>query len=184
MNDKKMETISFGAVKDYAKVSTRVSALHECYQKCDIETIVEFKDNFALFTAKVTTEKGVFNGHSLGKTTQDKAFEKLETIAIGRAIGFAGFLTTGEIATFEEMEQFQNAVTSTQLNSLILKYSKENADDLEGLDRADKLKHFNRWCYEVTGEEVDFRNHASWEAEWMKTCWAELTGVDEDVPFE
>ena len=183
MNDRKAETMTISG-KEYAKVVTRLKLMHEDHDKCEVETTVEFKDNFALFTAKLTTNKGTFSGHSLGKTTEKKAFEKLETIALGRALSFAGYLASGEIASYEEMADIANAVTSTQLNSLILKYSKEYTAALEGLDRVDKAKRFNKWCRDVTGEEVDFRNHASWEAEWMKTCWAELTGVDEDVPFE
>ncbi len=183
MNDKKMETISFGSVKDYAKVATRVAELHRDHIECDIETSCEFVEGYTVFTAKVTTEKGVFNGHSLGKSAgQQKAFEKLESIAVGRALAFAGYLASGEIATYEEMADLENAVTPTQLNSLILKYASETP--LEGLSRAEKTEHFNKWCRGVIGEDVDYRDPNSWEADWMKTCWQEITGVSSDVPFE
>ena len=36
-----------------------------------------------------------------------KSFEKLESIAVGRALAFAGFSADGEIASFEEMEEYE-----------------------------------------------------------------------------
>jgi len=36
----------------------------------------------------------------------NKDFEKQETIAVGRALAFAGFLSDGEVASYEEMEDF------------------------------------------------------------------------------
>ena len=38
---------------------------------------------------------------------KDKDFEKLESIALGRALANLGYLASGEIASTEEMEEFQ-----------------------------------------------------------------------------
>jgi len=45
-------------------------------------------------------------GHALGENKGQKAFEKLETIAVGRALALLGYAVDGEIASSEEMEEF------------------------------------------------------------------------------
>ena len=42
------------------------------------------------------------------KIKSEKGYEKNETIAIGRALAVLGFATNGEIASFEEMEEFED----------------------------------------------------------------------------
>ncbi len=181
MTERTTETIEIGKGVKYAKVSDRSMEFHKDNEQCAVETTCEFKDNFALFCAKVTTKKGTFTGHSLGKTGQQKAFEKLETIAVGRALAFAGYLASGAIATYEEMADI---VTAAQLNSLKLKFSKVRADELKGLDKPQKLSRFQEWCAGVTGEHADFDEPQSWEQAWFKLCWRDLVGPDSDVPFE
>ncbi len=181
MSERKTETIEIGKGTHYAKVAARLSEMHQDHEQCSVETSCEFKENYALFTAKVTTMKGTFTGHSLGKTGQQKAFEKLESIAVGRALAFAGYLASGEIATYEEMT---DVVTAAQLASLKLKYAKVNADALEGLDRPAKLQRFSAWCLSIIGEQADYSLPESWEPAWLKQCWRELIGPDVDVPFE
>ena len=182
MNERKIETIEIGKGVHYAKVATRSAEFHKDNEKCSIETTCEFKEGFVLFSAKVTTKKGVFTGHSMDKVQgRQKQFEKQETIAVGRALAFAGYLASGDIACAEEMA---DVVTAAQLNSLKLKFAKENADSLSGLDRPQKLARFNAWCKSVVGEDVDYDDAGMWEPEWFRQCWRELIGPDSDVPFE
>lgn len=47
-----------------------------------------------------TAQKEIKNG--------DKDFEKLETVAVGRALALLGYLASGEIASSEEMEEFED----------------------------------------------------------------------------
>ena len=47
------------------------------------------------------------NGTAKSGTAKDKDFEKLETIALGRALANLGYLASGEIASYEEMEDFE-----------------------------------------------------------------------------
>ena len=104
MSERKVDTIDLGRGVKYAKVASRCAELHRDYDKCDIETTFEFKDGWAIFFATVRTAKGTFTGHSIGKVAgRDKQFEKQETIAVGRALAFAGYLASGEIASAEEM---------------------------------------------------------------------------------
>lgn len=101
---RKTETIKLGDGVRYAKVASRLVAFHTDNKSCSVETVCEFKEGFALFTAKVTTTKGTFTGHSMGKVSvRQKQFEKQETIAVGRALAFAGYLASGDIACAEEM---------------------------------------------------------------------------------
>jgi hypothetical protein len=182
MDQKKVETIEIGKGVHYAKVAARSAEFHRDNETCSIETSCEFKEGFVLFTAKVTTKKGTFTGHSMEKVHgRQKQFEKQETIAVGRALAFAGYLATGEIATFEEMA---DVVTDAQLNSLKLKYSKVFAAEIEGLDRPKRQQKFNDYCQGLFGEQGDFNDASTWGPEWYKQCWRELIGPDGDVPFE
>lgn len=104
-----METINLRGNK-YAKVSERIKELHKNFDNCSIKTDYEFKDGFAICKAVITpdvdNDSRFFSGHSLGKIGEEKAFEKLESVAVGRALANAGFLADGEIASAEEMERF------------------------------------------------------------------------------
>lgn len=46
------------------------------------------------------------DGFARKKLVGDKDFEKLQTIATGRMLAMLGYLSSGEIASFEEMEDF------------------------------------------------------------------------------
>lgn len=101
---------------DYAKVSARVAEFHKANKQNTILTSYEFKEGFVIFKATVTSYKEDFaheyTGHSFGKIGALKAFEKLETIAVGRALAFAGFLSDGEIASNEEMVKYEEQQSS------------------------------------------------------------------------
>jgi hypothetical protein len=51
----------------------------------------------------------------------EKSFEKLETIAVGRALAFAGYLADGEIASMEEMAKYEEPVIQVDSESAIAK---------------------------------------------------------------
>ena len=181
-SERKVETIDIGKGLQYAKVAARSAEFHRDNEKCSIETTCEFKEGFVLFCARVTTSKGTFTGHSMDKVGgRQKQFEKQETIAVGRALAFAGYLATGEIACAEEME---DVVTEMQLNSLKGKYATVHARELQGLERPAKQAAFNSWCLSLIGEEVDYIDRQSWCREWYDAAWKDLIGTTSDVPFE
>lgn len=99
-----------GVEIDYAKVSSRLAEFLKKEKNASIRTDYEFKEGWVIFKATlvpdITDFNRFFNGTSMGKTDKVKAFEKLETIAVGRALAFAGYLSSGEIASEEEMEVF------------------------------------------------------------------------------
>lgn len=114
MSVRKVETMLLQG-NQYAKVATRVREFHSGLPEGKIETTPEFRDGWVMFRAVVTPDANkparFFTGHSIGKVGTPKAYEKLETIAVGRALSFAGFLATGEIASCEEMDEFERAST-------------------------------------------------------------------------
>ena len=182
MSDRKVPTITIGKGIEYATVAARSTAFHADNAKCAVETSCEFKEGYVLVSATVTTSKGTFTGHSMDKPGgRQKQFEKQETIAVGRALAFAGYLASGAIACEEEMA---DVVTAAQLNALKLKFSKVHATELDGLDRAAKQEVFRSWACGIVGEDADYSEPSHWAKEWYQACWVDLTGVSADVPFE
>lgn len=101
--------------KDYVWVSTRIEQAHEKHWKeLSIETEFDIKDKTVIFTAKVKIKATdqVFTWHSFWEAWKEKAFEKLETVAVGRALAFAWFETREGIASREEMEVFEEKKTT------------------------------------------------------------------------
>lgn len=99
--------------KAYATVPTRIKEFREANPNGLIETKPTIDGQQVIFSARVLKDKsnissGEATGHSIGKMGNDKAFEKLETIAIGRALAILGYMASGEIASSEEMEEFEN----------------------------------------------------------------------------
>jgi hypothetical protein len=99
--------------KDYATVPQRLKEFRQNNPRSLVETEPKFnEDGSVVFSARIIKDKKDPNsaeatGHSYGKLTGDKAFEKLETIATGRALALLGYLNNGQVATSEEMEEFE-----------------------------------------------------------------------------
>lgn len=83
--------------KDYVFVSERIDLFHEKYPNGSIQTFFLKKGWLNYFIAKVIPDIAVperyFTGSSFWELNGEKAFEKLETNAIGRALNIAGFET-------------------------------------------------------------------------------------------
>lgn len=108
---KKTATIDLKG-KAYATVPARIKEFREANPNGLIETSPTItQDGSIIFKARILKDKanlssGEATGHSTGKNKGDKDFEKLETIAIGRALAILGYMASGEIASSEEMERF------------------------------------------------------------------------------
>lgn len=107
MEIKSLKTIDLKG-KKYSPVSARVEQFHKDHEKGTINTAYEFKDGYCIFKATVSFNERTFNGHAFGKVSTEKSFEKLESVSVGRALAFAGYLAGGEIASYDEMEKFNN----------------------------------------------------------------------------
>ena len=124
--------------KDYAQVSDRVSVFHKAHQNGSIKTDLDLRDSFAIFKATVILDAKnpdrIFTGTSMGKYGGAKALEKLETIAVGRALAFAGFLSDGEIASSEEMQKYEEIILEVNTDEAIKKLTE--AKTIEALQKA------------------------------------------------
>lgn len=137
---KKIQTIPLQG-KDYAQVKDRVKEFRSDNPSGLIETTPTIQPNGQiLFKARILKDKdkqtsAESTGHALGDNTGVKAFEKLETIAVGRALAFLGYATDGEIASSDEMEEFyeyKNEKREEIISSFSEKIkSSENMDDLK-----------------------------------------------------
>jgi len=105
---------------EYSKVSDRLAVFHEDNPQASIQTSVELMSTAqsALVRAVISLPRGEFTGHGFGRVALDKSLEKLETIAVGRALAMAGYSAGGEIASIEEMDVHQAKVAAT-LNEII-----------------------------------------------------------------
>ena len=182
MSERKTDTISIGNGIQYAKVASRLAAFHEDNPSgCSIDTSCQFTEGWVIFTATVSTKKGTFTGHSMDKVSgRQKQFEKQETIAVGRALAFAGYLSSGDIACAEEMV---DVVSQIELDTLKTRYWKLNDDVLKGKSKADIGWSFNDECRTVLGEEADYHDRHNWTRESFNLMMTKL-GVDSGVPFE
>ena len=97
---------------DYAKVNDRLKQFREVNPRGLIDTAPKIINNTIVFKARILTDKSDQNsaeatGHALGNIDgSEKQFEKLETIAVGRALALLGYSVGGEIASDEEMHEF------------------------------------------------------------------------------
>ena len=107
--NRKAQTIDLKG-SDYARVPERLKLFREDCPNGSIKTTHEFlEDGRISFLAYILKDKSKPNsadatGHSLGGVKANKDYEKLETIAVGRALAMLGYLAGGEIASSEEME--------------------------------------------------------------------------------
>lgn len=109
---KKTKTIQLQG-KDYAQVKDRLQEFRTKNPNGLIDTTPTIQpDGQILFKARILTDKAnqssaEATGHAMGENKGTKAFEKLETIAVGRALALLGYGSDGEIASSEEMEEFE-----------------------------------------------------------------------------
>lgn len=98
--------------KQYVTVAERVEMAHKTNRPdyvVDIKTTVLAHTPSVVVQATVLTDKGTYQGISAAnpsKTIEKMSpYEVAETSAIGRALGFAGFLAVEGIATADEMKK-------------------------------------------------------------------------------
>lgn len=154
---------------EYAKVTDRLSEFHKSNPDGMIKTDSEFRGDYVIFKSviipDVNKSERYFTGTSMGKIGAEKALEKLETLAVGRALAFAGYLATGEIASAEEMQRMDEQVIQLDV---------ENA--FEKLSSAKTLDELKTAWFSLSADE-----RASKEIETYKeTLKAEMTNPKTD----
>lgn len=97
---------------EYAKVNDRLLEFRQDNPKGSIVTSFQLVTDRIIFKSHIVKDRGDVTsaeatGHATGKDDgSEKVFEKLETIATGRALALLGYGAKGEIASSEEMEEF------------------------------------------------------------------------------
>lgn len=109
------DSIKFGD-KDYALVPARLKKFREANPRASVDTTPTLhEDGSVTFKAYIVQDRAneysataTGNAHySADEMKKPKSFEKLETISVGRALANIGYLNDGQIATTEEMEEFE-----------------------------------------------------------------------------
>lgn len=123
----RIKTVKIGGGIDYAKVADRIKIFWEENPNGKIDTEREdISDNKVRFIARIWRDSKVIldlatvgtdiniikltaNAMASADAAKkgDKENEKLETVAVGRALAMLGYLASGEVASREEMEQFE-----------------------------------------------------------------------------
>lgn len=112
---------------DYAKVADRLLQFRKENPRASVKTDHKINDDgsvtFSTFILKDKADE--YSADSTGTASysateikKPKAFEKLETISVGRALSLLGYLNNGEIATGEEMEEFHTYVAERHEQAL------------------------------------------------------------------
>lgn len=136
---KKTATIKIGGGVDYAKVAERIKMFREDCPNGLIETTPNIDGNMVMFKARIVKDKARLEsaeatGHAIGDSKGTKAFEKLESIAVGRALALLGYMASGEIASSEEMEEFMEYVEDKKQEALLdFQAEVSNIQDMDGL---------------------------------------------------
>lgn len=150
---KKIATIDLQG-KAYAQVKDRIKEFRSECPHGLIETFPTIEENYLMFKARILKDKSdpdsaEATGHSYVETAKGankaKFFEKQESIAIGRALANLGYAIDGEIASSEEMEEFQ-AHKQEQLAEMLM----EITDAIGHCTTMPKLKKY--WST-LTGEQ-------------------------------
>lgn len=108
----KVQTINLKG-NEYALVPQRLKAFREANPRASVETDPVVKDDGTIIYKAVIVadiskpDSPRATGHAYGKLGEAKAFEKLETNAVGRALSLLGYLNNGQIASTEEMQEFE-----------------------------------------------------------------------------
>jgi len=130
---KKINTVKIQGGAQYAKVSDRLKEFRSENPRASITTTPIPQDSgMVLFKAYILKDKADEHsadatGHALQIKAGTKDFEKLETVAVGRALALLGYGADGEIASSEEMEEFERFQDEKKFE-LIEKTKKEVAE--------------------------------------------------------
>lgn len=132
-------TMRFGN-KEYRFVPDRLKQFREENPNADIQTESKFHPDGSLtFKARIIRDqsdpysaKGTGQAHySAEEMKPKKSFEKLETIAKGRALADIGYLNDGQIATTEELQEFYEQRNTKVEAAIALLESAKSMEELK-----------------------------------------------------
>lgn len=139
---KKTKTIKIGGGAEYAKVADRIKEFRADCPNGSIKTTPTFQGDNIMFTAEIIKDlsnptSARATGNAFGANNGVKGFEKIESIAVGRALAMLGYCADGEIATSEEMEEFQD-FQKTKKEEIIQELM-EKVDEIKDLEELRKF---------------------------------------------
>ena len=118
--------VKFGD-KEYREVPDRLKQFREENPRASIETeSTLMADESMIFKATIIKDLSDPNSaratgtarYTKNELAKPKAFEKLETISVGRCLANLGYLNDGQVATTEEMEEWEAAQFGQALEDL------------------------------------------------------------------
>ena len=142
-------SVKFGD-KDYALVPDRLKKFREENPRASIDTAPTYNvDGSVTFTATIIKDQS--DPHSARATgharyseqelKKPKSFEKLETVSVGRSLANLGYLNDGQIATTEEMEEFEEYKLNQAIDAIQTAVKREDFQTiLASLTPAQKLE--------------------------------------------
>jgi len=110
---RKVDTIDLKG-KNYATVADRIVAFREDCPRGSITILPPEvrEDGTIIVGVRVLKDKaneaesGEATQYAMGEVGKEKIFEKLQSVATGRALAMLGYMASGQIASSEEMEEF------------------------------------------------------------------------------
>ena len=131
--------MKFGT-KEYKLVPDRLKQFREENPNADIQSKPHWgTDGSCDFMTRITKDRSDENSamgtgwahYSSEEMKKAKAFEKLETISKGRALADIGYLNDGQVATTEEMDEFNSFKQSKVEEAISLLESAESLEELK-----------------------------------------------------
>ncbi len=113
----RVDTIKYGNVAEYATVPARLKRFREENPRASVTpTPTLLEDGSMIISVHILKDRGKDDSaeatgsarYTAKELEGKKAYEKLETIATGRALSLLGYLNDGQIAGSEEMVEFEN----------------------------------------------------------------------------
>lgn len=183
MATRTVQTTKITGGAEYARVPARLKMFREDRANGKIETDRTLNEDgsyeFTAWVWKDKTEylevlKAIGNakeargsadavGHSKGMITDKKGYEKLETVAIGRALAILGYLVSGEVASFEEMELYEEEKRLQQEQ-----YIEEQVELFNEAKTLDELKELWLTTNKAIPEILEAKNKRKAELEAKK----------------
>lgn len=133
----KLATKKIGGGADYTPVAERLKALRAQWPLATIASTEVEENGVVKSTCTIWPDKEALpdffcNGSSQNKLGQIKAYEKGETIAMGRALAKLGYGGDGEIASYEEMEMFETERSKAEAKAKVA----QKSDHVNALKKA------------------------------------------------
>lgn len=138
----KVQTTKIQGGAEYAKVADRLKLFWEQNPKGAIKTAHIIQEEYIIFTTEITSDQSdtyskKATGSAMEKLGKIKTFEKTESVSVGRALALLGYMASGEIASSEEMEEFNDYKEQQRLEKI-----QELIEQAEQIKTKEELRKF------------------------------------------